>query len=340
MQEIKTNKAADVMADEENGLNASDNAVMLVMDGTSVPEFSVMQNQEFVSEQLARARDIYNLEKLEALKEDKDAFLNESSHQAKELLKCSESLTAHHNMYNVLTLKQVGEVLNTVEEFFQKKSRYMKWVRENFPSHAMQTLQHAKQIARMGEFAEKYAAAGVNRLRYLDALMKEEGSVKLLDEYPLPDMTKDGDSKLLKLHIDALLTSHRLQKEGIDCVSFDQAKLIASTRRHALEVSQAKKLAAKLKDNNLNQQEYLENWLMNGCVWRNGEAAEKPSGISRLIAQVKGMSANYNLTDTATLNDVKAEDLRQAFQAISALAQILNVDLTASTQNASLAKAA
>jgi len=79
-------------------------------------------------------------------------------------------------MKNVSMLIAAGLTLDDVEAYFGKKANYMKWLREGFGHKHLRCFQHAKQLAKMGAFARKYAALGKNRLLELARLKTKIGT--------------------------------------------------------------------------------------------------------------------------------------------------------------------
>ena len=65
---------------------------------------------------------------------------------------------------------------------------------------------------------------------------------------PFPDSTEDLEGDLLKEHVDALITFHRLKNAGINFVTFDQAYLIAAYKKNPIPIKTAKKIADWLEE--------------------------------------------------------------------------------------------
>ena len=109
----------------------------------------------------------------------------------------------------------------------------------SFGTKHLRFLQQAQQLANMGDFADRYAAIGKNRLLLLDHLRKESGlssCYELFEENPIPndgiaiaelpedrikelynyETTDDPKGEKLKIHLDAFITLKRFRKKGIE----------------------------------------------------------------------------------------------------------------------------
>ena len=192
----------------------------------------------------------------------KREFLAEGERQIQRLWHGIEALTVHNTMFVVLFLLSIGEILNEVRNQLVT-SEFVKWRRRVFHPKQERYLQQAQQLAKMGDFAKKYASMGKKRLLILDKLRKDEDKETyealfedhpipeevengLLDDEqirqnPFPDSTEDFEGDLLKEHVDALITFHRLKKAGINFVTFDQAYLIAAYKKNAIPSKNRKK---------------------------------------------------------------------------------------------------
>jgi hypothetical protein len=333
VKELDDNESGNPGINEDSDMSIINDQLSFDMDGTNITEISIQQNENFITEQLAGVREVYDPGKLADLKkeENKDPYLTEAGFQGTNMLKNLDSIAAHSCVYAVSILNKVGTIINDVQGTISKPE-FKKWRNDTFGSHQIRRLQQAQQIARMGDFSIKNAALGKNRLLELDRLRRDEGAISLLEENPLPDIAQDDEGARFKIHVDALVTWSRFKNEGIDFISFDQAALIASNRKQALELNLVKKLANKLNDPNTDKQEYFDNWLLNGCNWRNIDRSEKSTSISKLVAQFNILSNNFNMDDPAIFSDVKEEDIRSAYQTLIDLAGKLNIDLARSAE--------
>lgn len=224
------------------------------MDGTTFTEFKFVDNVKYSQEIINGARAVYDPHKLESLKTGKDltAFYAEGKSQILSLCHADQALNVHSDLFRVQFQIKVGEILNIIEPTFKKKGGYMTWVRDNFQDHHIRYFQQAKNLADMGSFAWDFAPAGKNRLLAMECLRKVENKREcdlLFGNYPPPDSTSDEGGNLLKSHIDAIITLHRLQNEGLRSTTFEQAQLIASFDNEALGVAKAREIAKWLNLN-------------------------------------------------------------------------------------------
>lgn len=239
------------------------------MDGTSHVEISVMQNINYSSEIIPKARAAFNLNKLTELeKKDEKEFLIEGERQISVLWHSIEALTTHNTLFVVLFLVAIGEILNVIKAFL-KPHEYVKWRRKAFHFKHERYLQQAQQLARMGNFARKYASMGKKRLLTLDHFRNAKGmqsceeifndyslpneiseitvSDKELEKNKFPDSTEDLGGNLLKEHVDGILTHDKLKEAGINFVSFDQACLLAAYNKAAVTEKDLKKIKVELE---------------------------------------------------------------------------------------------
>ncbi len=239
----------------------------LSMDSTSHIEISVMQNEYYSKEIIEKARKAFSIERLKAQKSDKD-FLAEGEKQILTLWHSIEALTIHNTLFVVLFLISIGEILNEIKSTI-KPHDFAKWRRRVFHYKHERYLQQAQQIAKMGLFAKQYASMGKTRLIALDHLRRVQdvdSCKKLFDqnpppeevtdsleseeairEHPFPDSTEDIEGTLLKEHVDAMITFHRLKNTGINFVTFDQAFLLAAYHKNAIGIKTAQKISSWLE---------------------------------------------------------------------------------------------
>jgi hypothetical protein len=241
-----------------------------VMDGTSHVEFSVKQNIYYSKEIIEETKAAFSIERLKGkVSDDNREFLAEGERQIYKLWHGIEALTVHNTMFVVLFLLSIGEILNEVRNQLSLAD-FVKWRRRVFHPKQERYLQQAQQLAKMGDFAKKYASMGKKRLLILDKLRKdedkdtydalftshpipEEVENSLLDaeeikQNPFPDSTEDFEGDLLDEHVDAVITFKRLKTAGINFVTFDQAYLIAAYKKNPIPIKTAKKIADWLEE--------------------------------------------------------------------------------------------
>jgi hypothetical protein len=240
------------------------------MDGTRHSEFSAMQNIYYSKEIIEETRAAFSIERLKSkIADDNRELLAEGERQIHKLWHGIEALTVHNTLFVVLFLLSIGEILNEIRSQLSIDD-FVKWRRRVFPPKQERYLQQAQQLAKMGDFAKKYASMGKKRLLIIDKLRKvedkatyealfeehpipEEAEEGLLDDEeirqnPFPDSTEDLEGDLLKEHVDAVITYKRLKTAGINFVTFDQAYLVAAYKRDAITIKNTKKVANWLQE--------------------------------------------------------------------------------------------
>lgn len=248
--------------------------VEFAMDGTSHTEISFMGNKDYSAEIIKDTPTLSEFEKLIALKtQDGSKFLKEAEKTILKLWHSVESLTTHTDLFLVRFQIEMGKILNAVEEFFEKKSDYIRWFIERFGDRQRRYFQQAKELARMGEFAYDHSSLGKHRLLQFDRLRKEEDKHfdDILLEFPFLDTTMDMDGKLFSDHVDAIITLRRFRRAGIDYVGFDQAKLMACFGREAVKVGVIEDLRVRLGLAK-NKEELLDMFVMDKMQLQDGRA--------------------------------------------------------------------
>lgn len=244
--------------------------VDFAMDGTSHTEISFMGNEDYSREIVQDTPTPSDFDKLIALQsEDGEKFLREAEKTIFKLWHSIESLTAHTDLFLVRFQIEMGRILNAVEDFFEKKSDYIRWFIERFGDRQRRYFQQAKELARMGKFAYDHPSFGKQRLLQFNRLKKEmeEEEAKdihfddILRDFPFLDTTMDQDGKLFSNHVDAIITLGRFRRAGIDYVTLDQAKLMACYGGEAVKVGDIEDLKAHL-DLADNKEELLDAFVM------------------------------------------------------------------------------
>lgn len=239
-------------------------------DGTSVTEISIMQNVNYSKEIIDGVRGAYNLKKLISLRKDRKKYLDEAKEQIYRTWHGTISLKVHHELFTTLFLIAMGTILIEVEEQFQSKSAFVKWRSKNFDGRQTRYFQQAVQLAKMGDFAKRYAAMGKRRLLQIEHIRKEENikdpeqllalhppdkdisdsviDIEVVKKNPFPDVSFDYDldGDLIKHYIDSITTLYRLKHAGIEFADMQHAKLIADYQRQALPVGEAAEIKSWL----------------------------------------------------------------------------------------------
>ena len=319
----------------------------LTMDSTSVIEISFIHNHEYSNQILARAKKAFNPTKLEKLKEKKPVkYLEEAKDQVVELCSCMEALITHTALFTVSLLIAIGLTLDDVEAYFGKKSKYMKWLKENFGHKHLRYFQHAKQIAKMGEFARRYAALGKNRLlefaRIKTKLETDEGD--LLTEHPFQDITEDIDGVLFSEHVDSIITFYRMIEAGIDFITFAQASLIAALLHGSLTVKMAEGIKIWLDkfESPEKKQEAFGHFLLNKLAFpyeskEEGPINENNASLNRVMGKILDFCERVDIEDEAWVLSYKDRvDKNMLFKihgAIVNLAEKFNINLEEDDQD-------
>jgi hypothetical protein len=283
-----------------------------VMDGTSVINFNI-QNVKYAEEQITEAREAFNLDKLKAEKEKGvSEFLSEGQNQILKLWHCIISLDTHNTLFIVLFLIYIGEILNVIKSTIESESsprEFVKWRREAFHYKHERYLQQAQQLARLGDFAKRFAAMGKQRLLDLDRLRKQlnkESCDELFGEHkipeevtesmpsnddlkkdPFPDISDDLEGDLLRQHVDAVITKNRFKTEKVDSVTFDQAFLLAAYNEGPVPIKDVKKIINFL---NTRKNKQTKKRLLNLLVMDKGKIPSDRSSSPK-----SGMSLNQLL---------------------------------------------
>jgi hypothetical protein len=254
------------------------------MDGTSHALISFEGNQDYSTQIVKDTPTPSDFEKLLALRtQDGEKFLKEAEKTILKLWHSVESLTAHTDLFLVRFQIGMGQILNAVEDFFEKKSDYIRWFTERFGDRQRRYFQQAKELARMGKFAYDNSSLGKQRLLQFNRLLKKmeeeeetqeesESHEKILEKFPFLDTTMDQDGKLFSVHVDAVITLSRFRRAGIDYVEFDQAKLMACYGGEAVKVGVIEDLKAQL-DLADDKEELLDRFVMDQMQLQEGHAA-------------------------------------------------------------------
>jgi hypothetical protein len=310
----------------------------LAMDSTSHLEISTMLNQKYSNKIVARASKAFNLGKLDKLKSKKrDSYLAEGKKQINELWRCIESLEVHTAKFTVSFLIAIGKILNDIEKELGKKSKYTKWLKDNFGYKHLRYFQHAKQLDKMGDFARAYASLGKNRLLEFDRLKKEleKSYPAILSEHPFEDTTADFDGVLFKEHVDSVITYHRLQTAGVDIIDFEQAALIAAFLHRPIRVKDAKDVKEWLGkyEEDDDKKKALDFYVFNKGSFPDTDpnGPRKSASLKQYIADLVAFSEKTDINDDQWIQDQKNkisdDELVRVYQFISSLAEKLNINL-------------
>ena len=250
----------------------NENQIGPMMDSTSVIEISHDQNHEYSNQIMTRAKKAFNPSQLDKLKKEKpEKYLEKAKEQVEELFSCMEALITHTSLFTVSLLIAIGITLVDVEDYWGKKSKYMKWLRASFGHRHLRYFQHAKRLAKMGEFAREYAALGKNRLldfaRLGTKLATDDSD--LLTKHPFQDITDDIDGVLFSEHVDSIITFYRMIEAGVGFITFAQASLIAAMLHGSLTVKKAEEIKTWIDkfEEAEKKNDALHHFLLNGLAF-------------------------------------------------------------------------
>lgn len=196
---------------------------------------------------------------IEQLLENKKKEIEEKLQQAEEF---------YLNTYkkSLLSLIKVGEIINSVEKKLKKgdKSKeFNSWIKSIAENKYKRRLDHARQLAKIGEFAKTNTFLGKNRLLQLDAL-KTDSVASLVESQPMSDLIKDINNKEEKFryHVDAIINYYRFENEDIS-ISFEQAQRISNSLKNTLKVKQVQDINKQIELKNVASQEDKDKELNN-----------------------------------------------------------------------------
>lgn len=307
------------------------------MDSTSHVEISRMENANYSKEIIVNSEEMPDSEKLEKLKlNNPEAWLEECERQIKKKCQSIEAINVHTVKFNVLFLITIGTRLNEVDSYFADRSKYIQWLRSRFGLRHMRYFQHARQLARMGDFAKTYASLGKNRLLEVDRLRKgiKLSCEEIFAKHPFKDTTQDLDGALTKEHVDSVLSLYKLNEAGIDFVIYEQAAIIASSLHQAIPINKAKHIGKWLSGQE-NQEKAFDDYLQNRLVFPDGSDTvprEKRLSLNSILAKLVSDQIQASFDDQNWIDEQKTkiseESLRAAYQVITTLALKLDISLS------------
>jgi len=338
---------------------ATQSTPVFAMDTTGHDVISRMQNIYYSKQIIKKTRDAFSIERLKAkIADDRSEFLAEGERQIHNLWHGIEALTVHNTMFVVLFLLSIGEILNEVRNQLHRTD-FVRWRRRVFSPKQERYLQQAQQLAKMGDFAKKYATMGKKRLLTLDKLRKDENKDTfnaLFDDHPIPeeveesflpdaqvrqnpfpDTTEDFEGDLLKEHVDALITLQRLKNVGINFATFDQAYLIAAYRRDAVPIKTAKKIAAWLNGKGTTtrtQKKWFYNLVLNKMLFpdsvRQSQQTSTRDSLNYTLANFVDYCKDCNFDDQGWITQQKElldeTIVRQSMEYLNKVGMMLGID--------------
>ncbi|NLX30759.1 MAG: hypothetical protein GXY78_03345, partial [Deltaproteobacteria bacterium] len=281
-------------------------------DGTPTIEYVIVDNVAYSREIIDDVRNTYDLKKLISLRKQRTQYLEEAKKQILKTWHGTISLSVHTELYTTLFLIAMGTILLEIEASFENKSQFVKWRRDNFSGRQTRYFQQAVQLAKMGRFAQRYAAMGKKRLLQIEHIRKVEEvdnceellvqtppekdikdaviPVKKFKENPIPDISEDLDGELVKRWVDSVTTFHRLRHAGIDVAEKEHARLIAAYKKQAIPVREAEDIRRWLDKHPKKQwAELFDNFIMDRMVFAS-EHLFQPAGpnysFNHLVAKL------------------------------------------------------
>jgi len=281
-------------------------------DSTSHMEITIHAEANYVGNLVDCTKEIFNCNSLiSQLKESaSETGLNQAKNQIKNLWHSHQSFIAHSDIFAVRFLIMQGIILTVVEKAIGKKSVYMKWVRDNYDMRHIRYFQQAKQLAKMGKFARLYCSLGKNRLLEIDRLRKslEKDLKEIAAEHPFPDTTDDDSGILTKIHVDAVISFHRLKDGGVDFISFQQASLIASLERSAILIGKAKKIGKWLNEFETEEEKKknFKVYLLDKMTFPSGASVlQKQNSLVKRLVALNEYKGKINIDNTNEIEKLK-----------------------------------
>jgi len=279
----------------------------LANDSTAHAEISFMANNKYSQEIIDEAKKVFSLDKLRALKEDKNKFLLEAKRQIDKLCQSISALKVHGHLFEVTFLINLGYILNEIRPTFQKRSGYVNWRRNNFSRYSPEYFQHARRLAEMGDTAIKYRSLGVKRLLEVDRFQRalKKSLDDILKEHSFLDTIEDLGGDLFKARVDAIITYYRFTKAGVDKMIMEQALQLAQYFHKAIEVNEVNRFK-KGYDEAPDKDAFLDKYVMDKMTLTGDETDRTVSAksLSKRLAELNDYFEE-RINDSEWLTDLK-----------------------------------
>lgn len=233
------------------------------------------------------------------IKTDKD--LKAVAEEMKQQLEGCDMLRRRSDREVTLRLYRIGGILIAVKKYLGKAKTYNEWVKQNIGERRAdyETARQAVNIASCGPEILDYAHLGKNRVLEIRFMINDMPEVKTVDAeatrkwcreiearhpFPAHGEMSDVDVKECRLHMDAIITQYRVNKqmEGTEAkCSFSLAKKYAGKKGLAIEVGTAKKMAELWKAA-ANPKEEMRKWMRGAAVVPPAGNTKSRSGLSRV----------------------------------------------------------
>lgn len=300
------------------------------MDSTSVIEISFMHNENYAPEIISKIIKPDHVSNLLAIRNSGDVpgFLNEGKKHIIDICRGIDSLEVHTSMFVVLAMIQIGRILNEIYRALDNdRSKYAKWVKENFGSQHTRYFQQSRQLLSMGDFAIKYSSLGKNRLLQVDRLQNKEQYKEIIQQHPYPDITEDKKGLIFSEHTDAAVTLYNLKQGGIDFAEFDQAYLLSCFNKHWIEQKTVKKIKDWLDTfpTPEEKESAFDDYLLNKMVFPSDREYQVVGSLQSLNTILSNL-INYYKTyiqqgQTDWIADINKDTFELARNVMSTLAQ-------------------
>ena len=342
-----------------------DDYLSLISDGTSVIEYTLMPNDKYSQEIISSAKNTYNLDKLNGLKDDFKAYLKEGRDQINSLFAGIHALNIHTEMFTVLFLIAMGVILKMLRGTFERPHDFAKWRDNIFGIRHRRLFQQAVQLEAMGNFSRKYSPFGKTRLLQLDYIRKTEQipscedllsecqsydeielsvlpdeAVERMDLEPFPDISYDLDNEHVKIFVNGVITFKRLRKLEMYYVDFDQAKYIAEYYQQAIPVQEAKSLKEYLdKYAEEERPDIFDSLVMDGMKAAPiGMGTKKSSfSLSKVVANFIEFCTNNDIEDDTWIETQKGlvnrESVLQALNYLNFITDKMGFNVTNDNEN-------
>ncbi len=306
-----------------------DNAMM---DSTSVVEISLMHNENYSPEIISTIMKPDHVSNLLSIKDSGDlpSFLNQGKKYIIDICRGIDSLEVHTSMFVVLAMVQIGRILNEIYQTLgNDRSKYSRWVKENFGSQHTRYFQQSRQLLAMGEFATKYSSLGKNRLLQVNRLQDKEEYKEIIDEHPYPDIANDRKGLVFNEHTDAVATLYNLKQGGIDFADFDQAYLLSCYNKHWIEQKTVKKIKDWLDTfpTSEEKEDAFENYILNKMVFPSDREYRVVGNLQSLNTILANLINYYNTYiqhgQSDWIKDVNKDTFELARNIMSTLAQVV-----------------
>ena len=249
-----------------------------------------------------------------------------------------EAINRHHKEETFKLAYFCGCIINEFEHRVvdlekRKKSEFTEWRKKAFPRMKVRYLQRWQQVARLGALALEFAYLGLDGVAELEYLFdidqgKEEGvseiAKKSINGYFEMIRGSLSDKACIRNAMDAAITCARLMKAGFPEALLNDKEvilLIAKQKKAALEIKEAKALAADISAKPTEEQvTYLQVFARNKSVIPNFGPKTKTENSKSLDALLEKFISRFRETGGAAL-PINIDTLTSTYSCICEYAQ-------------------